>query len=451
MAVDGHTAKLQIGIIGAGYVGLTTGVCLADVGHSVMLADADVQKVSRLREGKSPIFEPGLEALLAKNIAAGRIIFAERNPDVVAGCDVIFICVNTPPRPDGHADLRYVEQVAREIAESLKSEYRVVVDKSTVPVHTAEKVAETIRRYAKPGHDVDVVSNPEFLREGTAVHDTLHPDRIVIGADRPRALELMRQVFAPIVSSSSAIVCEVSVRSAELIKHGANSFLATKISFANLIAEVCERAGADALEVLHAIGLDPRIGGQFLQPGIGFGGSCFPKDLAAFKKTLEVFGLDPRLLSVVEDINESALNRFFKKLQRELWVLDGKSIAVLGLSFKPDTDDIRNSPAVKLIERLLAEGAIVSAYDPQAMPRVGHHAGFARVKFATDPYAAATGADAVVVCTEWDEFKTIDLRRLASLMATPVLFDGRNVFTPAQAQAAGFRYFGVGRADGQHT
>ena len=433
----------RIGIIGAGYVGLTTGVCLAEIGHTVILADVDAGKLDELRQGKSPIFEPGLEELLRKNLAAGRLHLTASNREVVQRADVIFICVNTPPRPDGHADLRYVEAVAREIAECVDHQYRVVVDKSTVPVHTAEKVSETIRRYAKPGYTVDVVSNPEFLREGTAVRDTLQPDRIVIGTDSPRALELMRRVFEPIIQSSKAKVCTVSVRSAELIKHGANSFLATKISFANLIAQVCERAGADATEVLTAIGLDPRIGPQFLRPGIGFGGRCFPKDLAAFKKTLEVFSLNPKLLEAVEDINDLALHQFFNKIQRELWVLDGKRIAVLGLAFKPDTDDIRNSPAIKLVELLVREGAKVSAHDPKALARARHaHPG---PTYHDDLYEAVRGAEAVVICTEWNEYRMADLARLRSLMVTPILFDGRNLFEPAVVKAAGFRYFGVGR------
>lgn len=433
----------RIGIIGAGYVGLTTGVCLAEVGHSVLLADVDAAKLETLKQGKSPIYEPGLNELLQKNTAAGRLKFTSSNQDVVRQSDVIFICVNTPPRPDGHADLRYVEAVAREIAEALERNYKVVVDKSTVPVHTAEKVAETIRRYAKPGYSVDVVSNPEFLREGTAVQDTLRPDRIVIGTDSARARELMLRVFEPIIKSSNAKVCPVSVRSAELIKHGANSFLATKISFANLIAQVCERAGADATEVLQAIGMDARIGAQFLRPGIGFGGSCFPKDLAAFTKTLEVFNLNPKLLRAVTEINDAALHQFFNHIQRELWVLDGKAITVLGLAFKPDTDDIRNSPSIKLVNLLMREGAKVSAHDPQAMDRARHD--HPQLTYHSDPYSAAKGAEALVVCTEWEEYRGLDLSRLHSLMTTPILFDARNLYDPSVVKAAGFRYFGVGR------
>ncbi len=434
---------IRIGIIGAGYVGLTTGVCLSEVGWTVTCVDNDPAKLALLKAGRSPIFEPELEALLQKNLANGRLQFSDAVASTVKTRDVIFICVNTPPKSDGQADLRYVEQVAKEIAAALPDDYRVIVDKSTVPVHTAEKVAETIRRYNPRADNFDVVSNPEFLREGSAVHDTLMPDRIVVGAESARAKTLLREIYEPILVRSGATLCEVSIRSAELIKHGANTFLAAKISFANLMAEVCEAAGANALEVLRAIGLDRRIGSDFLRPGIGFGGSCFPKDIAAFRHTLGTFGIDPALVTAVQTMNDRAYQRFLHRVERELWVLDGKRISVLGVAFKPNTDDIRNAPALKLMAALIAAGAKVNAYDPHAERRARHV--LPAVTYHGDPYAACQGAEAVVVCTEWDEFSRLDWSRMRALVATPIIFDGRNVVNRAQATAAGFRYFGVGQ------
>ena len=302
---------MKIAIIGTGYVGLTTGVCLADLGHQVVCIDNDPKKLEKLQKGISPIFEPGIEELITKNKEAGRLTFSDDIGPAVKESEIIFICVNTPPKEDGHADLKYVEKVAREIAENINGDYKVIVDKSTVPVKTAEKVKETILRYSIDEAKFDVASNPEFLKEGTAVKDTLEPDRIVIGVDNDKAKEKMLEVYKPLIDKTNAPVKIVSVRSAELIKHGANTFLATKISFANLIAETCEKAGADALEVLEAIGLDERIGHHFLNPGIGFGGSCFPKDIAAYKKTLEILGIDNSLVQAVEKINQRAIEKFW--------------------------------------------------------------------------------------------------------------------------------------------
>lgn len=434
---------MKVTIIGTGYVGLTTGVCLADLGHDVACIDNDLEKLEKLNRGVSPIFEPGLDELIVKNQKAGRVRFSDNIADAVKESEIIFICVNTPPKEDGHADLKYVEAVARQIAQSLDGQYKVIVDKSTVPVKTAEKVKETILRYSVKNAKFDVVSNPEFLREGSALKDTFEPDRIVIGADSNEAKEKMLDLYKPLIDKTAAPVKIVSVRSAELIKHGANTFLATKISFANLIAQTCEEAGADALEVLEAIGLDKRIGNQFLKPGIGFGGSCFPKDIAAYKKTLEVLGIDNSLVDAVEKINEEAINRFLHKIEKELWVLDGKQIGVLGLAFKPDTDDIRNSPALRLIEKLKNDGAKIVAYDPQAMENTKK--AISDIKYATDPYEVAKGSEALVICTEWDEFKKLDLAKIKALMVTPIIFDGRNIFEPAKMKELGFRYYGVGR------
>ncbi|MDO8560480.1 MAG: UDP-glucose/GDP-mannose dehydrogenase family protein [bacterium] len=436
--------SVTVGIIGAGYVGLTTGVCLSELGHRVICVDNDPEKLSLLRQGTPTIFEPGLEAMLRRNLAAGTLRFTDRIDEAVRNSEAVFICVNTPPKADGQADLRYVEQVAKEIARALPAEYRIIVDKSTVPVRTAEKVADTIRRYNPQAKEFDVVSNPEFLREGSAVQDTLSPERIVVGASTDRARTLMRKVYAPILSRTSAELCEVSIRSAELIKHGANSLLATKISFANLMAEACEAGGADAHEVLHGIGLDRRIGREFLRPGIGFGGSCFPKDIAAFRHTLETLGADASLITAVEHINDHAYQRFLQRIERELWVLDGKRIAVLGIAFKANTDDIRNAPAIRLMTALGKSGAIVTAYDPQAMSKAKRVV--PNVRYCESVYAAADGAEALVVCTEWDEFATMDLARLRKAVATPIIFDGRNIIDRTAAQGAGFTYYGVGRA-----
>lgn len=434
---------MKIAIIGTGYVGLTTGTCLADFGHQVVCIDNNPEKLEKLQQGKSPIFEPGLEELIAKNQKAGKLSFSGDIAPAVKSSEVIFICVNTPPKEDGHADLKYVERVAREIAENINGDYKVIVDKSTVPVKTAEKVKETIKKYCTDKAHFDVVSNPEFLKEGTAVKDTLEPDRIVIGADSNQAKDKMLEIYQPLIEKTGAPVKIVSVRSAELIKHGANTFLATKISFANLIAQTCEEAGADALEVLEAIGLDERIGRQFLNPGIGFGGSCFPKDIAAYKKTLEILGLDNSFVEAVEKINQQAIDRFIHKIEKELWVTDNKEIAVLGLAFKPNTDDIRNSPAVKIIKQLKKEGANIQAYDPQAMENTKKE--IDDIKYFKDPYEAVTGAEALIICTEWDEFKNLDLQKIKELMVTPIIFDGRNIFDPKKTMDLGFKYFGVGR------
>jgi len=434
---------MKIAIIGTGYVGLTTGTCLAEMGHQVICIDNDPEKLKKLEQGKSPIFEPGLEEMIVKNKAAGRLKFAKELAPAVQQSEVIFICVNTPPKPDGQADLKYVEAVTKEIAESLNGDYKVIVDKSTVPVKTAEKVKATILHYDKDQTKFDVVSNPEFLREGSAIKDTLEPDRIVIGVDSEKAKKKMLEVYQPIIDKTGAPIKIVSVRSAELIKHGANTFLAAKISFANLIAQTCEEAGADALEVLEAIGLDDRIGNQFLKPGIGFGGSCFPKDIAAYKKTLEVLDIDPAFVVAIESINQQAGERFLHKIEKELWVLDGKKIGILGLAFKPNTDDIRNSPALKIIEKLKADGAKLKAYDPEAIENTKQV--FPNIEYASDPYQVAQDSEALVICTEWDEFKNLDLVKIKEKMSKPIIFDGRNVLNKEQAKNLGFKYFGVGR------
>ncbi len=434
---------MKISIIGTGYVGLTTGVCMADLGHQVICVDNDQEKLEKLKKGKSPIYEPGLEDLIVKNQKSKNLFFSDDISLATKESEIIFICVNTPPKQDGRADLKYVEKVAKEIAQFINGDYKIIVDKSTVPVKTAEKVKETIIKYGNGNINFDVVSNPEFLKEGTAIEDTIKPDRIVIGVESQKAKEKMLELYKPIIEKNNIPVKITSVRSAELIKHGANTFLATKISFANLIAQTCEEAGADALEVLESIGLDERIGKHFLNPGIGFGGSCFPKDIAAYKKTLETLGIDNSFIESVEKINEEILKRFIKKIEKELWVIDNKEIAVWGLSFKPNTDDIRNSPSLKLIKKLKEDGANIQAYDPQALKNAKKE--IPDIKYFDNQYEACKGAEALIICTEWDEFKNSDLKKIKELLVTPIIFDGRNIFSREEAEKIGFKYFGIGR------
>lgn len=432
---------MKVAIIGTGYVGLSTGACFAHMGHSVICQDIDDTKIKLLKTGKSTIYEPGLEEIIKKEIKRGNLIFTNDLLYAIQNSDIIFICVNTPPKQDGHADLKYVEKVARDIAKCLNS-YKIIVDKSTVPIKTAEKVKDTIKKYSNNTIEFDVVSNPEFLREGHAVEDILHPDRIVIGVESSRAKDIMLKLYEPFLAGNKIPVKITSVKSAELIKHGANTFLAAKISYANLIAEVCEAAGADAKEVLEAIGLDERIGRQFLHHGIGFGGSCFPKDIKAFKKTLEIFGIDNSFIQAIEKINDLAQERFIKKIEKELWVLDGKIIAILGLSFKPNTDDIRNAPSLKIIEHLKNEGAKIQAHDPKANDKM--KVVFPDIEYFQDSYECIAGSDACVLCTEWDEYKNLDYKKIKDLMQTPMVFDGRNIIDKKQGTIAGLRIIGVG-------
>jgi len=432
--------SVKLSIIGTGYVGLVTGACFAEVGHHVICADNNAAKVDLLRSGSIPIFEPGLEDLVRRNVAAGRLSFTSSTSEAVAGSDVVFIAVPTPQQPDGSVDLSYIEAVAREIASSLTA-YRVIVDKSTVPVKTAEKVSETIRRYARAKVDFDVVSNPEFLREGFAVEDLMKPDRIVIGTSGPRPAAVMREIYEPF--KAPIIVTDTS--SAELIKHAANSFLALKISYINAVATICEASGANVLEVAQGMGMDERIGRRFLNAGIGFGGSCFPKDLAAFSKISGPLGYDFRLLKEVQRINADQMERFLGKITDALWVLKDKRIGVLGLAFKQNTDDVRQSPAIDLCQRLLREGALLRVHDPKAM-------GKARailppgpaVEYVDAAQDVPTGCDAVVVATEWPEFAALDWQRARHGMVAPLVFDGRNILDRGRMESWGFIYKGVG-------
>lgn len=431
---------MKLTIIGSGYVGLTTGACFAEVGHHVVCVDNDASKVESLLAGKIPIYEPKLETIVKKNVVSKRLRFTTSTEEGVDHGEVIFIAVPTPPQNDGSVDLSFVEKVAREIAVCLDS-YRVVVDKSTVPVKTGERVSQTIRRYAKPGIEFDVVSNPEFLREGSAVDDLMAPDRIVIGGNSDRALALMQKVYEPFV----APVLVTDINSAELIKHAANSFLALKISYINAVAEICEVSGADVEKVAEGIGMDKRIGRSFLNAGLGYGGSCFPKDIAAFIAIADQLGTPFQLLKEVQKINDRQVNRFLDAVREALWVLREKKIAVWGLSFKPNTDDVRCSVAVDLVERLVAEGADVTAFDPKAMEKFKHLPVASKVKLTEDALEAARGAEALIVATEWPEFSHIDLNELREVMRTPLIFDGRNLLDSAAATSYGFQYRGIGR------
>jgi UDPglucose 6-dehydrogenase len=429
---------MKLTIIGTGYVGLVSGTCFAEVGHNVICVDNDAAKVKMLQAGGIPIYEPGLEELVKKNVAAGRLVFTNSTAEGVEKSDVIFIAVPTPPQSDGSVDLSYIERVARDIAAAMTS-YKIIVDKSTVPVKTGEKVTETIKRYCPAKVEFDVVSNPEFLREGFAVGDLMKPDRVVIGTSSQRPVAAMKEIYTPF----NAPIIVTDINSAELIKHAANSFLALKISYINAIANVCEAAGANVQEVAQGIGLDERIGRRFLNAGIGFGGSCFPKDLSAFIKIAEQIGYDFKLLKEVQRINSDQMERFVKKITDTLWVLKDKKIGVLGLAFKQNTDDVRSSPAIDLCQRLLKEGATLRVHDPKAMDKTKSL--LPNVTYVDDMNAVAEGCDALVVATEWDEFKKLDLERAKKSLTAPILFDGRNLFDPAEMEKLGWIYKSVGR------
>ncbi|MEY2438739.1 MAG: UDPglucose 6-dehydrogenase [Verrucomicrobiota bacterium] len=431
---------MDLSIVGSGYVGLVTGACFADVGHNVLCIDNDVAKVEALQSGKVPIYEPGLEEVIHRNVSAHRLRFSSSIEEGVDTAQIVFIAVPTPQRPNGDVDLSYIEKVAREIAGVLK-DYRVIVDKSTVPVKTGEKVAESIKRYNRHGADFDVVSNPEFLREGCAVKDLMQPDRIVIGAQSERAIDLMKKVYEPFM----APILVTDINSAELIKHAANSFLALKISYINALSAICEASGADVEKVADGIGMDRRIGRSFLNAGIGYGGSCFPKDLAAFITISEQLGIPFQLLKEVQRINEDQKNRFLKVIRDTLWVLREKKIAVWGLTFKPDTDDIRSSVAIDLVAEMLREGAHVSVYDPKGMEKARSVKAIADAQFVSNALEALNGAEALVIATEWSEFANVDLAAVKDKMTTAIVFDGRNLFDPQTMAKLGFRYHSIGR------
>jgi UDPglucose 6-dehydrogenase len=429
---------MKLTIIGTGYVGLVTGTCFAEVGHQVICVDNDDAKVKMLRAGGIPIYEPGLEELVKKNVAAGRLGFSNSTAEGVAKSDVIFIAVPTPPQPDGSVDLSFIERVARDISSAM-TEYKVIVDKSTVPVQTGDKVAETIKRYCKARVEFDVISNPEFLREGFAVEDLMKPDRIVIGVRSQRPVAAMKEVYEPF----KAPIIVTDINSAELIKHASNSFLALKISYINAISVICEATGANVQEVAAGMGMDERIGRRFLNASLGFGGSCFPKDLSAFIKIAEQLRYDFGLLKEVQRINSEQMDRVVKKIADTVWVLKGKTFGVLGLAFKQNTDDVRMSPAIELCQRLQKEGATLRVHDPKAMDKA--RALLKDVTYVEDMNEVATGCDALVIATEWEEFKKLDLERVRKALSHPILFDGRNLFDPVEMEKLGFIYKSIGR------
>jgi UDPglucose 6-dehydrogenase len=433
---------MKIAMIGAGYVGLVSGACFSEFGVTVTCVDKDAEKIARLRGGEIPIFEPGLDDLVARNAQAGRLAFASDLPAAVAGADAVFIAVGTPSRRgDGHADLTYVYAAAREIAQALTG-YAVVVTKSTVPVGTGREVARIIRE-TNPKADFDVVSNPEFLREGSAINDFMRPDRIVIGAEGDRAQEVMRQLYRPLYLIETPILF-TSLETAELVKYAANAFLATKITFINEIADVCEAVGADVHDVARGIGLDGRIGRKFLHPGPGFGGSCFPKDTQALARTAEQVGAPMRIVETVVAVNDARKRRMAQRIRVACGgAVAGKTLAVLGLTFKPNTDDMREAPSLVILPALQHDGATIRVFDPEGMDEARKL--MPDLTYCKDAYEAMTGADVLVILTEWNEFRSLNLRRMRESVRQPVVVDMRNVYGPADMAAAGFTYHGIGR------
>jgi len=449
---------MHIAVVGSGYVGLVAGACFADLGHDVILVDNDQAKVAALKAGEVPIHEKFLPELLKRH-RGKNLTFSDDLNAAVKTSKAIFIAVGTPPTEQGEADLSYVESVARSVAGAIKN-YKVLVEKSTVPVYTSDWVRKIMLRNAAPPDSFDVASNPEFLREGTAVTDFLYPDRIVVGADSERCAAVLREVYAPMTDGSyyrrkDAIpgpdraqipppLIITSAKSAELIKHASNAFLAMKISFINAVASICESVGANVQQVCQGIGTDSRIGPRFLNPGIGYGGSCFPKDLMAFRAVARECGYEFRLLDEVMRINEEQRQRFLRKVRTALWTLRGKRLGVLGLAFKGGTDDIRESPAILLVQSLLQEGCQIAAYDPAATARAREVLN-SSTEFANDPYEAARDADALLILTEWEEFATLDLDRIFKQLKYPIVIDGRNLYDPDAMAARGFTYYSVGR------
>ena len=448
---------MRITILGCGHVGLVTGACLAEIGHSVVCGDEDQNKIRALEQGISPIYEPGLQDILVRRKADRRLSFTGQLAKAVRHGEVIFICVGTPPRPNGDADLSSIDAAARLIATEARSP-KLVVEKSTVPMQTGHKLARALAVYgAESKQRFLVASNPEFLREGTAVHDFLHPDRIIIGVSDSGSKAMLHEVYRPIVeqnfascpvhndgcpSRDPAPLLVTSINSAELIKHASNSFLAMKISYANFLADVCESMGADVEEVVHGMGLDPRIGHSFLRAGLGFGGFCLPKDIQAFIRLAEEAGIDASLLKSVQRINNDRIEHFLRKAISSLWTLKNKKIGVLGLAFKANTDDVRFAPALELVPRLLHEGAEVRVYDPEAMGNA--MAICPKVEYCADPYQVADRAEAVMIATEWESFRQLDWTRIKSLMQRPLILDGRNLLDAGMMRRIGFEYHGMG-------
>jgi len=432
---------MKISVIGAGHVGLVTSACFADLGHDVICIDNDIKKIALIKRGEIPFFEPGLHDLVKHNIARNRLRFSTSIKEAMDQCEVTFIAVGTPTKESGEADLSSVEKVAMEIAKNLRS-YHLIVEKSTVPVETGAWVKKTIQINIRKSKkiDFDLASNPEFLREGAAIQDFMKPDRIVLGVENKRAEKILRSLYEPL----KAPIVVTDVNSAEIIKHASNSFLSAKISFINMVSQLCEKVGADIHKVAQGMGYDRRIGPTFLNAGIGFGGFCFPKDLAAFIHIAQKSGVDFKILRAVLDVNEDQKRHFVDKVKHVLWNLEGKRIGALGLSFKPDTDDMRFSPAADIISALQRAGAEVQAFDPEAMPVAKKL--LKELKCVKDPYEAARSADALLILTEWSEFRELNLGRIKRLMKRPLIFDGRNIYDPKTMKKLGFQYISIGRA-----
>ncbi len=429
---------MKIAVVGSGYVGLVSGACFASLGNTVYCVDIDKKKIDMLNKGKMPIYEPGLDDVVKQAVKNKNLLFTTDLAGTIKKVEMIFIAVGTPPRPNGEADLSYVEAVARTVAKEMNG-YKLVVEKSTVPVQTGEWIEKTLRRYAKKGAQFDVASNPEFLREGSAVSDFMNPDRVVLGVSSKRAKDLLTDLYKPL----KCPLVFTDTKSAEIIKHASNSFLATKISFINAISRVCELSGADVEQVANGMGLDRRIGKNFLNAGIGFGGFCFPKDLQAFIRISEKLGYDFDLLKAVHNINEDQKKHFVRKIEEAIWNINGKSIGVLGLAFKANTDDMRYAPSIDIINDLLSMGAKIKAYDPHAMERAKSE--LKGITYCQDAYSVCKGSDCLVVLTEWNEFKELDLKKVKKLLHQPVIVDGRNIYDPDKLKEQGFRYFSVGR------
>jgi UDPglucose 6-dehydrogenase len=448
---------VRLTVIGCGYVGLVTGACLAAAGHEVHCTDIDEKRIDQLKAGKVPIYEEHLEEVLKRAAAEKKILYTADAGEAIRTGEVIFICVGTPPKETGEADLSAIDHVARQIAQEARTP-KLVVEKSTVPALTGVQLQKALAAYSQNGTvKFEVASNPEFLREGTAVEDFFHPDRIVVGVENEKSAAVMREIYAPILErkfhcpvhngkcpeGTRGELLVTTINSAELIKHASNSYLALKIRYANVISDLCERIGADVEEVTRAMGLDPRIGMQFLKAGLGFGGFCFPKDIQAFIHLSSSVGVEFDMLKAAEKVNKQRIERFFEKVRKALWVIKGKKVAVLGLAFKANTDDIRFAPALEVIRILLEEGAEVHATDPQAISRTKPL--LPSVKYFDDPYEALKGVDAALVCTEWQQFKTLDWGKAGHTMARRLVIDGRNLYSPKKMQELGFDYHSFGR------
>ena len=448
---------MRLTVIGCGYVGLVTGACLAAAGHEVHCTDIDEKRIEHLKAGKVPIYEEHLDEVLKRASVEGTISYTSDAGEAIRAGEVIFICVGTPPKENGEADLSAIDHVARQIAREARTP-KLVVEKSTVPALTGVQLQKALAAYSRDGSVAfAVASNPEFLREGTAVSDFFHPDRIVVGVEDEKSASIMREIYRPILerkfrcplhggkcpNGSSGELLVTTINSAELIKHASNSFLALKISYANVISDLCERIGADVEEVTRAMGLDPRIGTQFLKAGLGFGGFCFPKDIQAFIHLSSQMGVEFDMLKAAERVNKQRIDRFFEKIHKALWVVKGKKVAVLGLAFKANTDDIRFAPALEVIRRLLEEGAEVHASDPEAIPRTKPL--LPSVQYYEDPYEALKGVDAALVCTEWKIFRDLDWEKAGHSMSRRLVIDGRNLYAPKRMQDLGFDYHSFGR------